>query len=85
MVLLVHRPIAGDLTYLLAYDPARRHTSLIPAAGPLGQSLMAALSGHIVGYFNAEIGDLHGEGEDATFVPNPTGSLLKILIHPDER
>ena len=77
---MVHRPIAGDFTYLLAYDEGRRHTSHVPAAGPLGQALLKALRGNITGWFAAEVGDLHGEGEAAVFVLNPDGALLKIHI-----
>lgn len=80
-MLQVQRPLAGDFTFLLAYDPDRRHTSLIPAAGNLGRSILTAMAGKVVGYFPAEIGNLYGEGDETQFIPDPDGSMLKIHVN----
>ena len=81
MVLQVQRPLAGDFTFLLAYDPDRRHTSLIPVAGNLGQSILAVMAGEVVGFFPAEVGNLYGEGDAAIFVPDPEGSMIKVHVN----
>lgn len=78
MLLKVQRPLSGDLTHLLAYDEDRHHTTLIPVVCELGKSLLAAMGGEVVGYFQAQVGNLAGEGEEATFVPDPDGSILCI-------
>lgn len=78
VLLKVHRPLSGDFSHLLAYDEGRKHTTLIPAGCSLGQNLLNALAGDVAGYFPAEVGDLHGEGEEATFVPHPQGSIIWI-------
>lgn len=78
VLLKVHRPLSGDMSNLLAYDEVRRHTTLIPVGCTLGQNLLNALAGDVAGYFPAEVGELLGEGEDATFVPHPQGSIIWI-------
>lgn len=78
VLLKVQRPLSGDLSNLLAYDEERKHTTFIPAACLLGQNLLKALDGAVAGYFPAEVGELQGEGEEATFIPHPEGSIIWI-------
>lgn len=78
MLLKVYRPMSGDMSNLLAYDAERRHTTLIPVACSLGQDLIASMHGAVVGYFPAEIGTLHGEGQDSRFIPDPNGTIIWI-------
>lgn len=78
VLLKVQRPLSGDFNNLLAYDGERKHTTLIPVGCSLGQSLLKALDGAVAGYFPAEVGELQGEGDEATFIPHPDGSIIWI-------
>lgn len=78
MLLKVHRPLSGDFGHLLAYDEARKHTTFIPTTCDLGGNLVAAMGHAPVAYFQAEVGELAGDGEDARFVPHPEGSIIWI-------